>query len=812
MKKKKSIKIIIVVAVVAVLAIAGALFAFFALRGNEGTIVDIDIPYISRFTCDYYDKNGEVIDNKSKVFTHGDEIRVKIGFTLSSKAYAAGKRNFTLKFAPTDGFDGKILSANSSTTSSKDFTAQYTVDDKKDKQCEIELQINVFYSAGSLLIDYAYDDEEYTEAGRFPLSNVNTLQYDYDAATDGYIISKDPNDNEWMNNVEEISLPDSFAGKPVTVIAKNLFKDCVNLKSIVIPDSIKYIKSGAFSGCSNLRYNEYKYGEYLGNEQNPYVALIKFTDTQVTHAEVNENTKVIYSSAFSGCSSLTSITIPDGVTNIGDNAFSGCSNLASMTIPDSVICIGSKAFSGCDNLQYNEYGNAKYLGNEQNPYFALIGSISADITSVEINESTKLICGSVFSGCSSLASIIISNSVTSIGNNAFYGCSSLTNITLPDNVTSIEEYTFYGCSSLTNITVPNSVTHIGVGAFYGCSSLTSITIPDSVTSIEGNTFYDCSSLTNITIPNSVTYIGVGAFYDCSSLTSIEIPNGVTSIGRGAFNHCNNLQYNEYGNAKYLGNEQNPFFALYNPIKFSIRSVEINESTKLICGSAFSGCSSLASIEIPDSVISIGEWAFKDCSSLTSITIPDSVTSIESYTFYDCSSLTSITIPDSVTSIGGSAFSGCSSLTSVIIPDGVTCIKGAFWECTNLTSVTIPNSIKYICFGAFYGCTSLTSVTIPDNVTSIGNSAFACCSSLTNIIIPDSVMIIGCDAFRDCSGMKRITIPGSITKIGWPAFEGCTRLTVLFGGTRAKWQDISNSGINIGNIKVECTDGTLWLFA
>ena len=284
--------------------------------------------------------------------------------------------------------------------------------------------------------------------------------------------------------------------------------------------------------------------------------------------------------AFSGCSSLTDITIPDSVTSIGSGAFRGCSSLTSITIPDSVTSIGEYAFSGCSSL-----------------------------TSITIPDNVTSIGYHVFEECSSLTSITIPDSVTSIDECAFYGCSSLTNITIPDSVMSIGHGVFGGCSSVTSITIPDSVTSIGGFAFSKCSSLTSITIPDSVTSIGRSAFSGCSSLTNITIPDSVTSIGDSVFYECSSLTSIMIPDSVTSIGVFAFYKCS-----------------------------SLTSITIPDSVTSIGVFAFSGCSSLTSITIPDSVTRIGDSAFGFCFSLTSITIPGSVTSIGDSVFHDCPNL------------------------------------------------------------------------------------------------------------------------------------------------------------------------------
>ncbi len=634
MKKKKSVPIIIIVVSVAVIAIAGALFAFFALRGNDETIIDIDIPYISRFACDYYDENDEVIDNKSTVFNPGDEIRVKIGFTLSSEAFAAGKRNFTLKFAPTDGFDGKILSANSSATSGKDFTAVYTVDDKKDKKCEVELQINVYLSSGYVEIGYAYDDEDYLEVRELPLNNDSILVYTYDAATDGYIVSKEAKDCEWFNNADKIPLPDSFAGKPVTKIHEELFKNCVKLKTIEIPEGITDVDGGIFSECKNLQYNEYGNACYLGNKDNPYIALVKPVDTNVTNVSINKSTKVICGGAFKDCVGLTSVLLPDGVTEIGKEAFSGCSGLTSVSIPDSITIVGKNAFLNCNNLDYNIFERALYLGNEQNPYVA-VTEMSAYSESVNIKAGTKVIGDYAFFYCA-MRNVTIPDSVTNIGDYAFIGCSSLTSVTIPSGVTKIGRFTFNSCSGLASVTIPDGVTYIGSGAFTGCKSLTEITIPDSVKYIDDYAFPDCSAVTNITIPNGITRIGSGTFSGCGSLTSITIPDGVTEIG----------------------------------------------------GDAFSGCSSLTSITIPNGVMEIGYTTFKNCSSLTSVTLSDNITRIGDEAFSGCVGLTSITIPAKVEEIGKRAFYGC-GLTSITIPESVTSIGDeSFNSCSGLTDITI----------------------------------------------------------------------------------------------------------------------------
>ena len=494
----------------------------------------------------------------------------------------------------------------------------------------------------------------------------------------------------------------------------------------------------------------------------------------------------IGSNAFSFCTNLTSIEIPNGVTYIDSDAFSYCSGLTSITIPNSVTSIGNNAFYYCRNL-----------------------------TSIEISNSVTSIGSSAFSSCSSLTSITISNSVTSIGSDAFYKCSGLTSINYTGDIAQWCGISFSNSYSnpldyghnlyinnelVTNLIIPNSVTSIGSYAFYGCSGLTSVEIPNGVTSIGSGAFSGCSGLTSITIPNSVTSIGSSAFSGCIGLTSVYYTGDIAQWCGISFsdNSSNPLSY---GHNLYINNEL-------------VTNLIIPNSVTSIGSYVFSGCSGLTSVEIPGSVTSIGSGAFSGCSGLTSITIPNNVISIGRDAFMGCSGLTSITIPNSVTSIGSDAFYGCSGLTSVyytgdiaqwcgisfvyessnplycghnlyinnelvtnlIIPNSVTSIgRYVFSGCSGLTSVEIPNSVTSIGDGAFYKCSGLTSITIPNSVTSIGSYAFYGCSGLTSITISNGVTIIYEYAFRYCSGLTSIEIPNSVAYIGGYAFSGCNSL-------------------------------------
>ncbi len=226
----------------------------------------------------------------------------------------------------------------------------------------------------------------------------------------------------------------------------------VNIPSSCNGMPVTEIDSYAFSGCSNLAE----------------VAI----PNSITEIGLN---------AFSGCSSLTKIVIPSSVTRISSKAFLDCSNLTDINIPSSVTFIGSDVFRGCSNLSYNISEDVKYLGNDDNKYAVLMGVVDKTKTSYTINNETKIIYHGAFDGCSSLKEITIPCTVTDIGDGAFSGCSKLKTVTYNGDSTlqRIGIGAFSNCSNLREITIPNTVRKIGMGAFSDCKKLTRAFFPKS---------------------------------------------------------------------------------------------------------------------------------------------------------------------------------------------------------------------------------------------------------------------------------------------------------------------------------------------
>ena len=274
-----------------------------------------------------------------------------------------------------------------------------------------------------------------------------------------------------------VTIPES-----VTSIDSEAFEGCTGLTSVTIPESVTSIDSEAFEGCTGLT-------SVIWNARNC--------------------TNHTLASPFSNCANIITFTFGDNVEQIPAYLCRDMDKLTSITIPEAATSIGQYAFSGCTSL-----------------------------TSVTIPHSNASIKASTPSDSKNLIPGQLSSGVASIGDHAFYNCINLTTIDLPAGLATIGNEAFKFCY-LPSIALPDGVTKIGDGAFY-CCNFAEIKIPDPVTAIGAETFYGCGKLAHVDIPEGVTSIGKSAFEKCAVLSSITLPVSLSRIGENVFAGCTDL--------------------------------------------------------------------------------------------------------------------------------------------------------------------------------------------------------------------------------------------------------------------------------
>ena len=292
----------------------------------------------------------------------------------------------------------------------------------------------------------------------------------------------------------EVVIPDG-----TTEISESMFQGNANITSVYIPASVTKIGDKAFMNCSSL--------------------------TTVT-IEHDSQLKSIGKSAFSGCRSLTSFEIPNTVETIGDSAFLSCSGIKSIELPASLNSIGTGAFTGTSLTSVTIPNNVTNVDRVFNSCYKLTECIVAE------NHPTY----------TSVDGVLFTKDMKTLVQ--YPAGKSNTAYTVPEGVTTIGDYAFSNCSYLSTITLPASLTEIGARAFQYCSALTSITIPEGVKSIGQYAFY-CSGVTSVYFSDNVEVIGDYAFSECFSLTTIDLPASLKSVGEWAFAISMNLKTINY---------------------------------------------------------------------------------------------------------------------------------------------------------------------------------------------------------------------------------------------------------------------------
>ena len=577
-----------------------------------------------------------------------------------------------------------------------------------------------------------------------PVVNFNstiTANATYNSSTEDFTFDETTGTiTKYVGSATELVIPSEINGVTVTTLDSQSFKDCTSLTSVTIPSSITSIGTDAFTGCSNLN-TIYVYNDSDNIDSSNFKISSDTMPQSIFYFDETDGAITKY------VGSATELVIPSEingvkVTILDTDSFKDCTSLTNVTIPKSIVQMGEDIFLGCSNL------DSVYLCNVSDRSDSYKLKISSDGTIPKLfyfDEQTKTIndyTGSVTEV--KIPSKINGVDVKVVGYGSFMNCTELTSIEIPDGVTSISINAFRNCTSLESIKIPESVSFIGSSAFWDTkylenfkdidgfviindilykykeqSNVTDVTIPDNINLICGNAFSDCPNIKNVTISNGVTNIYDRAFEDCTSLESVKVPDSVNNIGGFAFSNC-----------------------------ISLKDVTIPNGVMYINRSTFNNCQSLESIDIPDSVTFITCYAFEGCTSLKMIRIPSSVETLQYDWFKDCSSLNTIII-DRLKS----------ECTEFALPDDdstkVYYAVSLINNLDNVTSSNVPKSSKISSYDDYI--TTLTAdkgYTLPSDITiKVGDATLE-----DGYTFVDGVLTISKDSVTDNITIEANAIP------------------------------------------------------
>ncbi|MDD3947451.1 MAG: leucine-rich repeat protein, partial [Clostridia bacterium] len=515
----------------------------------------------------------------------------------------------------------------------------------------------------------------------------------------------------------------------VTSIAQGVFEGCMALEDLTVP----FIGAQSFHNNNDMLLLGYWFKSVAPSASGAVGQPYGDGPTEIAYAEiptgihritVTHASKIGYG-ALSYLTELTSVSMNNGVSEIGKNALKGSYNIESLTVP--FIGLSRNATSNAAKITY------------------MFGSSPSNLTVVNVTDAIRL---------STLA---------------FASNTKITTITLDGNITSIDNNAFSGLTALTQITIPASVTTIGESAFEGCTSLVSVTFAqDTALTVIGEDAFKNTAILSLTIPSTVTSIGEGILEGCNNLETLTIPyigaSADATEQEALLGYVFGLsQTSSMQTTTQIYNDNND--AVYTVFPDNLYQLTVTSATEIGYG-ALHNCSSITELSLNSGITDIGRYAFSNCVNLTSIVVPDSVNTIGSAAFSGCASLESMTLPFAGTNrtdtgaialfgyIFGTVSNGSpgatvqyfnavssrtyyipSTLNTIVITSAAKLDYGVFYNLSGVTSITLNEGISAIPAKAFYQCSSVVSLVIPDTVTSIEGGALEGMNSLVSLTVP-----------------------------------------------------------------------------
>lgn len=612
-------------------------------------------------------------------------------------------------------------------------------------------------------------------------------------------------------------------------IGSNAFESCSSLTDVYIQKNVENIGDGVFYNCKRLQQINVDSANMNYNDGNGDGVLY----------EVKGDIKLMI---YPVAKPNSSYTILNDTKIIGSGAFYGCTNLTNIVIKNSVLeTIGSSAFGNCVGL-----------------------------TSIEMPTTLKNINSSAFYGCTNISNIEFPESLNTIGSEAFYDCNSIDEINIPKNVTSIGSQAFYSCDNLKNINVDIENTSYsskdGVLFNYDrsklivypmCKDNISYSVLEDVYNINEYAFSGNKVLAEIKIPDSVTSIGYAAFSSCINIKDIEIPEKVSTISSHMFSRCSNLnRVTIYNRNAYIGdynNNNNPFYGLNKSnitlrgylestaeeyaFMYNMKFEQLDRVSEGLLvderGVLYGYTGKDLDVVLSSNIKQIGSDAFKNPNNtndttyqnIKTVRFPMSVQAFEPYAFNGCNGLTSLNVSQTVYDIQKSAFKGCSNLAEINISSNnmkYRTIGGKNGKGNGVLVNRLGTTIYEVANG-YKGPDGDGKFTLPSTVTFIEDSAFAGCSlkeiSLGNVvkisvgtfegafvdgditINLSNVVDIDNRAFANCTGITEIKLPATLERLGDNVFDGCTNIKNIYVED-GNAQYLDDEGVLYAYVKVE----------
>ena len=524
----------------------------------------------------------------------------------------------------------------------------------------------------------------------------------------------------YVGSESDVVIPDTIAGLPVTTVTSGTFKGNTSVRSITLQATLTNIQlwddyyglmTSAFEGCSNLVSFHVADGNSV------------YSSTDGVLFSSDKSTLLRYPTARSG-----DYSVPSGTEAIGASAFSSCTGMTRIHLPDSISSIGACAF------------------------------MASSLTAINLPQGITEIGWHTFNACN-LSAIAIPDSVLNIRFSAFMGCPNLASVSLPAGLQVIESWAFMGCPALQEIVLPASLASFHPGAFQDCAGLISVRFRGNAPALDpwvSETLFQNSPCTIYRLEEATGWPPVPepwagrptAVWTLPPVFTYEIIAGTVTI----------TKYNGPG-----GVVEGPAEIEGWPVW---RIGHFWESGDWQTQGVFRNRQDITSVVLPAGIRTIGQQAFAGCTGITSITLPETVTDIGMNAFEGCTGLRGIVIPDSVTNVAQMVFFGCTGLERVVVGSGVQVLgDGVFLGCTGIRELVLSEGLQRLGADAFRSCSSLRHVVVPASVQYLDSARqFADCTSLRSVLFcgdcPAEGWGASSDVFLNCPNLEAVHFAGN----------------------------------------------------